>query len=185
MLWNGNECGKKTYGDGNLRATILNKVTVHQKQLENVKYFNYLGSMITNDARCTWEIKPRIDTEKAAFYKKKASIISKLDLNVREKLVICYIWSTALYGAETWTLLNEDQKHLESFEMCGCRRMVKISWTNHMKNKEVSDSIKKRRNVLHTKQQRRANCVAHILYRNCLLKCFIEGKVEGRIEVME
>jgi hypothetical protein len=25
------------------------------------------------------------------------------------------IWSIALYGAETWTLLAVDQKHLESF----------------------------------------------------------------------
>jgi len=28
---------------------------IHQKQLENVKYFNWLGSMITNCARCTRE----------------------------------------------------------------------------------------------------------------------------------
>jgi hypothetical protein len=29
------------------------KIIIDQKQLENVEYFNYLGSMITNDARCT------------------------------------------------------------------------------------------------------------------------------------
>jgi len=29
----------------------------------------------------------------------------------------CYIWSVALYGAETWTLSAADQKYLESFEM--------------------------------------------------------------------
>jgi hypothetical protein len=33
------------------------KIMIDQKQLENVEYFNYLGSMITNDARCTREIK--------------------------------------------------------------------------------------------------------------------------------
>jgi len=42
------------------------------------------------------------------------------------KLVKCYIWSIALYGAETWTL-RADQKHLESFEMWHWRRMEKIS----------------------------------------------------------
>jgi hypothetical protein len=36
---------------------------------------------------------------KAAFNKKKALFTSKLDLNLRVKLVKCYIWSTALYGA--------------------------------------------------------------------------------------
>jgi len=41
--------------------------------------------------------------EKAAFSKKKTLFTSKLDLNLRKKLIKCYIWSMALYGAETWT----------------------------------------------------------------------------------
>jgi len=39
---------------------------------------------------------------KAAFNKKKTLFISKLDVNLRKKLVKCYIWSMALCGAETW-----------------------------------------------------------------------------------
>jgi hypothetical protein len=41
---------------------------------------------------------------KATFNKKKTLFISKLDLELRKKLVKCYLWSIALYGAETWTL---------------------------------------------------------------------------------
>jgi hypothetical protein len=63
---------------------------------------------------------------KAAFNNKKALFTSKLDLNFKEKLVKCYIWSIVLYGPETWTLRNVDQKYLESFEMW-CWRMEKIS----------------------------------------------------------
>jgi len=37
------------------------------KQPENVEYFNYLDSMIINDARCTCEIKSCIVIAKAAF----------------------------------------------------------------------------------------------------------------------
>jgi hypothetical protein len=66
---------------------------------------------------CTCEIKSRIAMAKAAFNKKKNLFTSKLDFNLRKKLVKCYIWSLALYGAETWTLWAVDQKHLESFEM--------------------------------------------------------------------
>jgi hypothetical protein len=40
---------------------------IDQKQLENVEYFNYLGIMITGDARFTHEIKYRIAMTKAAF----------------------------------------------------------------------------------------------------------------------
>jgi hypothetical protein len=82
------------------------KITVDQTRLENVEYFNYMGSMITNDASCTCEIKSRIAMGKAAFNKKKARLFftSRLDLNLRKKLIKCYIRSTALCDAETWTL---------------------------------------------------------------------------------
>jgi hypothetical protein len=38
-------------------------------------------------------------------------------LNLRKKLVKCYVWSMALYGAENWTLRAADQKCLERPEM--------------------------------------------------------------------
>jgi hypothetical protein len=90
---------------------------IDQKQLENVDYFKYLGSLLTNDGRSTCEIKSRIAMAKAAFNKKVALFTSKMDLELRKKLVKCYIWSIALYGAETWTLQAVVQKRLESFEM--------------------------------------------------------------------
>jgi hypothetical protein len=49
--------------------------------------------------------------------KKRTLFTITLDLEVRKKLAKCYIWSIALYGAETWTLRAVDQKQLESFEM--------------------------------------------------------------------
>ena len=78
---------------------------------------NVMGSMLTEDGRCTCEIKSTIAMAKAAFNKKKNPFPSKFDLNVRKRLVRCYISSVALYGAEIWTLGTTDQKHLESFEM--------------------------------------------------------------------
>jgi hypothetical protein len=47
------------------------EVMVEQKQLENVEYFDYLGSMITNDARCTREIKYRTVMAKTAYNSQK------------------------------------------------------------------------------------------------------------------
>jgi hypothetical protein len=133
------------------------KIMINQKQLENVEYFNYLGSMITNDARCTREIKSRISIATAAFNKKKTLFTSKLDLNLEKKLVKSYIWSIALYGAETWTLRKVDQKYLESFETWCWRRMENISWTDHVRNKEVLHRVKEERNILHIIKRRKAN----------------------------
>jgi hypothetical protein len=76
-----------------------------------------------------------------------------------------------------------DQKHLESFEMWCCRRMEKISWTDHVRNEEVLLRAKEQRNILHEIRKRKANWIGHILRRNCLLQRVTEGKIQGAIEV--
>jgi hypothetical protein len=131
---------------------------------------------------CACEIKSRIAVAKAAFNKKKTVFTSKLVLNLRKKLFKSYIWSIALYGAETWTLRKMDQKYLESFEMW-CWRRMKIIWTDRVRNEEVFHRVKEERNIVHTIKRRKADWIGHILRRNCLLKHVIEGTLEERVEV--
>jgi hypothetical protein len=120
---------------------------------------------------------------KAAYNKKAALFTSKMDLELRNKLVKCYIWGIALHGAEIWTLRAVDQKHLESSEMWRWGRMEKISWTDLVRNEEVLLRVKKQRNILHEISKRKANWIGHILHRKCLLWQVIEEKIKGGIEV--
>ena len=106
--------------------------------------------------------------------------ISKICL--RKKPRKCCIWSIALYGAETGTVRKLDRKYLESFETRRWRR-TEISWADCVEKEEILSGVKCERNILHTVKIRKANWIGHILFRNCLLKYFIEGKIEGRIEV--
>jgi hypothetical protein len=99
------------------------------------------------------EIKSRIAMAKAAFNRKKTLVTSKLDLNLREKLVQCYTWSIAFYGAETWMPQKVDKKYLDSFEVW-CWRRMEISWTDHMRNEEVLHRVKEERNILHTTKKK-------------------------------
>jgi hypothetical protein len=82
-----------------------------EKEVENVEHISYLGSVMTNDARCTHQIKSSITTAKAAF-NNKTPFTNKLGLNLMKKLVKCYS-----YGAETLTLWKVDWKYLERLEM--------------------------------------------------------------------
>jgi hypothetical protein len=59
------------------------QIMIDQKQLETVEYFNYLGSLIRNDARRTHEIKSIIALAKAVFNIKKTLFTRKLDSNLR------------------------------------------------------------------------------------------------------
>jgi len=55
---------------------------------------------------------------KAAINRDNALFTGELDFTLREKLVKCYIWSIALYGAKNWTLRKAYQIYLESLK-CG------------------------------------------------------------------
>jgi len=83
------------------RQPLPVKIIIDEKHLENVESFKYLGSILTDDGRCTCDIKCRIAMAKAAFNKKRDLFTGTLDFELRKKLMKCYIWNIALYGAET------------------------------------------------------------------------------------
>ena len=87
-----------------------------------------------------------------------------------------------MYGAETQTLGKADQKYLRSFEIGCWRRIEKISWTDRVRN-EVLHSIQEEKNILRTRNRKKANCIGRILRRNCLQRHATERKVEGSIGV--
>jgi len=82
---------------------------IGQKHPKNMEYFKCLGSM-TNYAKCRREILYGIVMVTAALNMRKGPVTSKLDVNLREKLVKCYICSIGLCGAETWRVRKVDQK---------------------------------------------------------------------------
>jgi hypothetical protein len=62
--------------------------------------------------------------------------------------------------------------------------MERISWTYYVRNEEELQRSKEVKSILKTIKKGKANWIGHIFCRNCLLKHIIEGKIQGRIEVM-
>jgi len=77
---------------------------------------------------------------KKQYSTRRRLFTNKLDLNLRKKLIKCYIWSITLWDAETWTLRKVDQKYLESFEIWRRRSMV-TSWIDRVRNEVQLNSV--------------------------------------------
>ena len=58
---------------------------VDQKQRENVDYFIHLGSMITNDARCTREITSSIALAKSSLQQDEGSFHQQIGLKFKDQ----------------------------------------------------------------------------------------------------
>lgn len=81
-----------------------------------------------------------------------------------------------------WNIYEHDKKKLEAFKMWCYRRMMKISWRDHITNQEVLQRIEEKRSLITTISIRRAKWLGHILRQDGLLLNIIEGAVEGMQE---
>jgi hypothetical protein len=58
-------------------------------------------------------------------------------LEIKKKLIKSCIWSVALCGSEAWTLGKNEFSVVNAFETWSWRRMLKIKWTERIRNDEV------------------------------------------------
>ena len=119
----------------------------------------------------------RIVIAKEVFNRKISLLTSKLNIELKKRLVWRFVWSIALYGSENWTLRKLERKYLESFDMWCWRRMEKIKWSEKVTNEQVLDRKGEKRTLLNNILRRKANWIGHILRRNCLLHDSIEGQM--------
>ena len=74
----------------------------------------------------------------------------KLYLEIRKRLVRCYVLPTLLYASESWTLEKQMQDKINAFEMWIFRRMFKILYLNRKTNLEVLEMAKAKQTLLRT-----------------------------------
>ena len=79
-------------------------ISVERKPIQKVDRMVYLGYMATEDGNCDKEIKRRIGIARTAFESMAKILTSRnISIELRLRIAKCYIWSTLLYGTETWT----------------------------------------------------------------------------------
>ena len=126
------------------------------------------------------EIRSRIAQAKEAFGRRKELLTKSLRKTTKIKIVKTLVWTTLLYGCETWTLRKEDIRRLEALEMWVWRRMEKISWTHKVTNEEVLGRIGTDRQLINSLRSRKRNWIGHVLRGEGFLKEVIEGRTEGK-----
>ena len=97
------------------RCKKTSDITVDGETVECLENFEYLGSKIEGNGKCSNEIKRR--TAMAAGQLKKIEKIWKgQDKQTKLKIVRACIFPTAIYGCEGWTLTTADEKKINAFE---------------------------------------------------------------------
>lgn len=152
--------------------------------IERVDKITYLGCQLNENWDLSKEIIIRIEKARSIFTKMRNVLCSHdLSLDLKIRILRCYVFSTLLYGVEAWTLTEASIKKLQAFEMWCYRRMLKISWTEHVTNDEVLRRMKKCQEIINTVKERKLQYFGHVVRhpeKYKLLKIVLEGKIEGK-----
>ncbi|KAI5708046.1 hypothetical protein M8J77_015361 [Diaphorina citri] len=176
---------KKTKFMAISKSNVANaNITINNQPIERVTQSSYLGTIINENWDNSQEVRSRIAKATAAF-NKMSKIFKSHDLTISTKvrLLKCYIFSILLYGVESWTLNENTTKKLEAFEMWLYRRILKISWIEHVTNEEVLRRMKKERELMNIIKVRKLQYLGHIMRNDnkyTLLQLIIQGKIEGK-----
>ena len=102
--------------------------------LERVEDFKYLGSYVVSAEK---DFKHRRGKAWGAFWTMKNIWYSKLNLQLKVRLLRSAVLSVLLYGSETWVLTKALEKMLNSF-FCTCLRIIMdIKSEDRVTNEEV------------------------------------------------
>lgn len=164
--------------------TPYTELLINNDVVERVEKFSYLGTTLCETWDHSVEIKCRIEKARSTFITMKNLLTSgDLSLELKNRIVKCYIYPVLLYGVESWTLSEAAEKRIEAFEMWVYRRILKIPWTDHVSNNEVLNRMKCQPQLLLTIKTRKLEYFGHVMrndnkYR--LLQNIIQEKVEGK-----
>ena len=156
------------------------KTAIDGTDIEQVSQFIYLGHKITEDGRCDEEIKRRISIAKSTFAKMNRVLTSnQISLETRKRISQCYVWSTLLYGVETWTITNAMRNRISAFEMWTYRRMLRISWKDKITNEDVLKMVNNQDRLMRKIQIKKLKYFGHIIRQESLHRSILDGKVCG------
>ena len=103
--------------------------------------FKYLGAVVSDDSSKP-EVLSRIAQATAALTKLKPIWKdNNISLGSKVKLMRHLVIFIFLYACESWTLTAEFAKRTQAFEITCYRRLLNISYKDHVTNEEVRRKI--------------------------------------------
>ena len=173
---------KQVSGSSQKEETPKVNISLDGTAIEQVEKMVYLGSITREDGKSEMEIKRRIEIARNAFNNIKSVLSSRnISINTRMRLTKCYVWSTLLYGAETWTITKTLTKRIDAFEVWTYRKMLRMSWKEHRSNEDILNMMKTSLKLMKIIKKRKCEYFGHIIRRpDSIQRLLLEAGIDGK-----
>ena len=122
----------------------------------------------------------RIEIARGAFNSMLKTITARhISMKTRNIIIKAYVWSTLLYGCETWTITTRNMKTLQSFEMWAYRKMMKISWRENKTNEEVLEMVDEQLYINSPIENRKITYFDHMIRRSNIHRAVVGWSTGG------
>ena len=175
--------GEKTKLMTNNANGISIDIRINGEKLDEVDSFKYLGAVVT-DQGSKPEVLSRIAQTTAALARLKTIWSDKhISLSSKIRLMRSLVISVLLCACETWTLTADILKKLQATEMRCFRKLLGISYRDHITNDAVRDRIRQAigpyDDILTTVKKRKVKWLGHVSRSAGLAKTILQGTVQG------
>ena len=114
------------------------EVSIKGERLEEVDSFRYLGANVAGKGGVGVEVECRLrEASKCLGGLKSVMRNRHLGMVAKRRLYEGVIVPTAMYGAETWNMREEERRSLNVFEMKCLRSMIGVTRMDRVRNEEV------------------------------------------------
>ncbi|VDP53669.1 unnamed protein product [Schistosoma margrebowiei] len=116
-------------------TACTNPITIDGEDLEDVKTFTYLGSIIDEQGGSDADVKARIGKARAAYLQLRNVWSSKqLSTNTKVRIFNTNVKTVLLYGAETWRTTKAITQKIQVFINSCLRKILQICWPDTVSN---------------------------------------------------
>ncbi|VDP44786.1 unnamed protein product [Schistosoma mattheei] len=125
-------------------TTCINPITTDGKDLEDVKTFTHLGSIVDEHGGSDADVKARIGKAKAAYLQLRNIWNSKqMSTNTKVRVFNTNVKTVQLYGVESWRTTKAIIQKIQVFIQSCLRKILWIRWPDTISNNNLLCERKK------------------------------------------
>ena len=91
------------------------------------------------------------------------------------------VFPVVMYGCESWTIKNSEQRKIDAFELWCWRRLLRVPWTARRSNESILKEINREYSLKGLMMKLKLQPFGHLMWRaDSFEKTLMLGKIEGR-----
>ena len=155
---------------------------VDGETVDTMADFIFLGSQITANGDCSYEIKRHLLLGRKVITNLHSILKSRdITLSTKVHLVKAMVFLVVVYGYESWTIRKAECWRIDAFELWCWRRLLRVPWTARRFNQSILKEISPGCSLEGLMLKLKLQYLGHLMWTaDSLEKTLMLGKIEGR-----